>query len=103
MAKKLTKERFSVYSAVRRFHIYKELRDCLVSHNQANLHTSSLLMHRDISISSQLHQQADGTHKLICLYVCMCISVCGTCHTAVLYNQKILRAVTDIKQISLEV
>ena len=36
-----------------RFHIYKEFRDCLVFHSQANLCTRSLSMHRDISISGQ--------------------------------------------------
>ena len=36
MAGKVAKERFCVDSAVRGFHIYKELRDYLVSHSQAN-------------------------------------------------------------------
>ena len=33
MADKLAEERFSIDSAVREFCIYKELRDCLVSHS----------------------------------------------------------------------
>ena len=38
MADKLTEERFCVDSAVREFHIYKELRDCLVSQQCQFMH-----------------------------------------------------------------
>ena len=31
---------------VLRFHFYKEVRDCLVSHSQANLHASCLMIHQ---------------------------------------------------------
>ena len=31
---------------VLRLHLYKEVRDCLVSHSQANLHASCLMIHQ---------------------------------------------------------